>query len=411
MKRSLCLVILLAAVPLARAGTPSGRWDAVVDINGSKIPFRIDFSGEGKTFTGTLFDGDLKVTSTAGKLDGDSLVVDFGHYLTRITASSKDGELSGKLEGRFERDKYISSYPFHARKHRPSTVASGDVPKIDGLWEIPYKSGKGEQSWRLVVKQQGPEVSASILRVDGDTGTLSGTFADGKWLLSHFSGSRPLALEIKQNADGTLELKPEGAYSTKTTLTAYRPAAARAKGLPEPADFDAHTKVKNPDEPFQFSFPDIDGKIRSNNDPRFKGKVVVAVVTGTWCPNCHDEAQFLVQLHRKYRDRGLEVVALDFEEPEQQEDGLSRARAFIKKYGVEYTYLIAGSPVEMWEKVPQATNLNSWPTTFFIGRDGRVKRVHAGFASPASGDFHREVTEEFTTVVEQLLAETKTASK
>ena len=194
-------------------------------------------------------------------------------------------------------------------------------------------------------------------------------------------------------------------------LTAYRPAAARAKGLPEPADFDKHTSIKKPDEPFQFSFPDIDGKILSNNDPRFKGKVVVAVVTGTWCPNCHDEAQFLVQLYRKYRDRGLEVVALDFEEPEQQEDGLSRARAFIKKYGVEYTYLIAGSPVEMWEKVPQAINLNSWPTTFFIGRDGRVKNIHAGFASPASGKFHREVTEEFTTTVERLLAETRTAAR
>ena len=68
----------------------------------------------------------------------------------------------------------------------------------------------------------------------------------------------------------------------------------------------------------------MDGKIVSNTDTRFKGKVVVAIVTGTWCPNCHDEAQFLVQLHRKYRDKGLEIVALDFEEPEQQEDGLTR---------------------------------------------------------------------------------------
>ena len=138
---------------------------------------------------------------------------------------------------------------------------------------------------------------------------------------------------------------------------------------------------------------------------------MVAVVTGTWCPNCHDEAQFLVQLDRKYRDRGLAIVALDFEEPEQQEDGLTRARAFIKKYGVQYTYLIAGSPVEMWEKVPQAVNLNSWPTTFFIGRDGRVKKIHAGFASPASGAFHDQVTEEFSSTVERLLAETATASR
>jgi hypothetical protein len=118
-----------------------------------------------------------------------------------------------------------------------------------------------------------------------------------------------------------------------------------------------------------------------------------------------------VQLHRKYRDRGLEVVALDFEEPEQQEDGLTRARAFIKKYGVEYSYLVAGAPVEMWEKVPQANNLNSWPTTLFIGRDGRVKSIHSGFASPASGEFHRQVKEEFTAAVERLLAEDKTAAR
>ncbi len=124
-----------------------------------------------------------------------------------------------------------------------------------------------------------------------------------------------------------------------------------------------------------------------------------------------DEAQFLVQLDRKYRDRGLAIVALDFEEPEQQEDGLTRARAFIKKYGVQYTYLIAGSPVEIWEKVPQAVNLNSWPTTFFIGRDGRVKKIHAGFASPASGAFHAQVTEEFASTVERLLAENATASR
>ena len=113
----------------------------------------------------------------------------------------------------------------------------------------------------------------------------------------------------------------------------------------------------------------------------------MAIVTGTWCPNCHDEAQYLVPLYKKYRDQGLEIVALDFEEPEQQ-DELARVKAFVKKYGVEYTYLIAGAPAEMWEKVPQAVNLNTWPATIFVGRDGRVKRIHAGFAAPASGEFN-----------------------
>jgi hypothetical protein len=50
-------------------------------------------------------------------------------------------------------------------------------------------------------------------------------------------------------------------------------------------------------------------------------------------------------------------------------------------------------------------NLNTWPATVFVGRDGRVKAIHSGFASRASGEFHRKLQEEFTTRIEQLLAE------
>jgi thiol-disulfide isomerase/thioredoxin len=136
--------------------------------------------------------------------------------------------------------------------------------------------------------------------------------------------------------------------------------------------------------------------------------VVLAIVTGTWCPNCHDEAQYLVQLDRKYRDRGLAIVALDFEEPEQQ-GSLERERAFVKQYGVKYTYLIAGAPSQMWEKVPQLVNLNTWPATVFIGRDGTVRAVHSGFASPASGEFHTQLEQEFTGKIEALLKEKASA--
>ncbi len=102
--------------------------------------------------------------------------------------------------------------------------------------------------------------------------------------------------------------------------------------------------------------------------------------------------------------KGLAIVALDFEEPEQQ-NGLERLHAFVKKYGVKYTYLVAGAPSEMWVKVPQLVNLNTWPTTVFIGRDGLVKAIHAGFASPASGEFNSQMKQEFTARIEQLLAE------
>ena len=53
-------------------------------------------------------------------------------------------------------------------------------------------------------------------------------------------------------------------------------------------------------------------------------------------------------------------------------------------------------------------NLNTWPATFFVGRDGRVKHIHAGFAAPASGEFNDELKQEFTSTIERLLAENDT---
>jgi hypothetical protein len=52
-----------------------------------------------------------------------------------------------------------------------------------------------------------------------------------------------------------------------------------------------------------------------------------------------------------------------------------------------------------------SVNLNTWPATIFVGRDGLVKSIHSGFASPASGEFHLQLQQEFTAKIEKLLAD------
>jgi thiol-disulfide isomerase/thioredoxin len=142
----------------------------------------------------------------------------------------------------------------------------------------------------------------------------------------------------------------------------------------------------------------------ASTDPRFHGKVVLVEITGSWCPNCHDEAPYLVDLYRKYHEKGLEIVALSFEEGDQLKNP-QRLRAFIKKYKIEYNVLLCGQPEDAKEKLTQAVNWDSWPTTFFVDRKGLVRRVHAGFPSTASGDLYRSADSEFRSEVETLLAE------
>lgn len=390
--------LLLAVAPAAMAQSLAGLWDATVKVNGLEIPFRLELSGEGSNLRGSFFNGDERVHSTSGRLDSASLVLSWDDFAAKLEATFHDGVLEGKYEraGTTER----SIYPFRAKRFSAPLAPNEDVPFIAGQWVIPTQSPKGESAWRFIVRQSGAAVSAAILRVDGDTGALTGTYQNGKFVLSHFSGLRPALLEVTLAKDGTLDILQNG----KTKLTAVRWEQARAKGLPEPTDPSRHTSVRDPAEPFQFNFPDLKGHMVSNTDPRFRGKVLLVNITGSWCPNCHDEAPFLAELYRKYRDQGLEIVALSFEESDQLKDP-TRLRAFIKKYGIEYTVLLGGEPGEAKHKLTQAVNWNAWPTTFFLGRDGRVRSVHAGFPSSASGDLHLQAKQEFTHQVERLLRE------
>ncbi len=398
--RLVVAVVLIVAVSCdVSPERPSlaGPWDATVTVNDLEIPFPFEIAEDGRMVTGSFFNGDLAITSTDGTFENGTLVLAFAQYASTIEATYTNR----RLEGHYVRGSR-SPYPFRAVRAAQAqpVAASSDAPSIAGVWIIPTESNKGEKAWRFIVRQTGAEVSGGILRVDGDTGTLTGAYRDGTFVMSHFSGARPLLLEVTLEEDGSLRLL----QNRQRELVAVRADSARARELDEPTDPSRHTSVSDATEPFRFSFPALDGQIVTNEDARFAGKVLLVSITGSWCPNCHDEAPFLSNLYKTYRDKGLEIVALSFEEEEQLANP-TRLRAFIEKYDLGYTFLLAGVPDQLSEKVPQAVNLNAFPTTFMLGRDGRVRAVHAGFPSPASGSFYTEVQHEITAQIEQLLAE------
>ncbi len=404
-KNIAALLFALAPSILAQSAVPSGtqqiagQWDATIQINGVETPFPLEISGSGTNVTASFFNGDDRYPSTQGRFEDGKLLLTWDYYAATLEATLKGGVLEGQYAGTRR-----MKGPFAIRARRSAVAKPAALtetaPSIDGLWEIPNRSGKGESAWRFVVQQSGTKAAATILRVDGDTGTISGAFQNGKFVLSHFDGARAHLLEITPAADGTLDILQDG----KTKLTAYRPAAARAKGLPEPTDPDLHTTMKDRSEPFRFSFPDLNGHVVSNADARFQGKVLVVEITGSWCPNCHDEAPFLAEMYRNYSRQGLEIVSLSFEEADQLKDP-ARLRAFVKKYGLEFPVLLGGDPDEANAKLEQLVNWNTWPATLFIDRRGLVRGIHSGFPSPGSGELFRLAKEEFNVQVGRLLAE------
>jgi len=400
LQRSAAIPFALAFAALAHSATltVAGRWDATIQINGVETPFPLEISGSGANVTAFFFNGENRYPSTEGRFENGKLWLKWAYYEATLDATLHDGVLEGQYAGT---RRMKGPFAIRATRYTPAEAKAADTaPDIGGLWEIPNKSGKGELAWRFIVQEHGAKADATILRVDGDTGTISGTYHDGKFVLSHFDGARAHLLQITPASDGTLDILQDA----DTHYTAYRPAAARAKGLPEPTNPDEHTTMKNPDEPFRFSFPDLNGHLVSNMDARFHGKVLVVEITGSWCPNCHDEAPFLEEMYRKYGSQGLQIVSLSFEEADQLKNP-TRLRAFVKKYGLEFPVLLGGDPDEANAKLSQLQNWNTWPATLFIDRKGHVRSIHAGFPSPGSGELYLEAKDEFQVEAGRLLAE------
>jgi thiol-disulfide isomerase/thioredoxin len=160
-------------------------------------------------------------------------------------------------------------------------------------------------------------------------------------------------------------------------------------------------------EPFRFAFPDLDGRTVTERDPRFRGKVVLVDVFGTWCPTCHDAAPTLARLHRKYQGRGLEIVGLAYEVTGDSAVDGRQLRRYREKFGLRFPILLAGvnDTEAAAATLPQLRGFTAFPTTIFLGRDGRVRRVHAGFYGPATGAQHERLVAEYEREIERLLGE------
>ena len=396
-------LLCAAAAPAARAADLAGRWSATAEVQGAAIPFRLDFRRQGRAIRAVFFDGTRPTNlSSPTPEDGDHVRLVFPSYAATLELTQAGDALDGTYVKGHNPQIHI-----HAVRAGPPPAPGGQpiggrAPAIAGEWIVPHASPKGEQAWRLIVRQSGRAAEAAILRVDGDTGTLNGRYADGVFRLSHFAGERPALLVITPQPDGRLKLALDD-DDGHVDLVGLRTAQAQAQGV-APADPTHFTGVADPSQPFRFDFPDLQGRKVANTDARFRGKVVVVDMMGSWCPNCHDETPFLEALYAKHHSQGLEIVALDFEQPDQLADP-ERLRAFIQRYGVTYTVLLAGAVKDVHEKLPQATNLAAWPTTFFLGRDGRVKATHVGFTSPGSGQRDVETKAAVEHEVDTLLAQ------
>jgi len=389
--------VRLSATPQPRAESPAGTWVGEAAVNGKQVPFRLELRGTGENLQGILLNGRERSASSSGSFSNHHLVLHFDYYANTLDATLIDGTLKGTFGG------HLPIVPVIAHLNGKSPVLSAGAPNISGDWSVAIQGPKGEHTWKLRVHQTGASIVTVIKRIDGDTGNLYGQWHDGKFAVSHFTAAGPSYAELLPQPDGTLQLVTFAHGGGLLTLTGRRVQAV-ITGKQEAADDPLqHTLLKNPREPLAFSFPDLNGRRVSNTDPEFRGKAVIVSIGGSWCPNCQDEAPFLETLYQRFHSQGLEIVEVSFEEKSQLKD-LARLKAVIHRYGITYQVLLAGTPDQLNGKFPKVVNLDCWPTTFFIARNGTVKAIHTGYSGPAAGTDNDELRSETVALVQGLLS-------
>ena len=415
--RATALALLAAALALSACSKPASRelqagsYRATLELPGSKtVPFGLDVAQEETGKVLYVTNGDERIRLDEVEVTPGQLQARFPGYETTLSATVKGGELTGDVTLVHAGGKVLK-LPFTAQlgaTWRFYPDALPDNADFAGRWDVAFTDGAGRRTSGVALFDQSFEdVTGTVLMPTGDQRFLAGEAHDEELRLSRFDGGAVVLYEAKLDASGKLvgETWSDRGGSQRFVATRNPDATIDAAALA--------SRLRNPEAPFTFAFRDLDGTTVSNSDPRFKDKVLLVTLAGSWCPNSHDEARLLVQLDRKYRSRGLEIVSLMFEQHAEFDRAVATVQRFRTANGIAYPTLIAGTAdkTQAAAMLPQLDAVLAYPTAIFIDRTGRVREIHTGFAGPATGVQHDLLAHEFATRIEALLQAGATPAK
>ncbi len=374
----------------------AGSWRAQLDLAGGPLRFSMELREEGG-LSGILCNGEAcQPYSRVEALPGDSVLLEIGDYAAAIRARVTRDSLVGSYRNVGNRGP--RTIPFRAS--RGSWPAAPPPESILGRWDA-FFNPEGSPSPRVLeLRRTERGLEGTIISNTGDSGLFWGGMENGGFVMSHFDGSFVYMLTGALEGDTLKGIFHAG-------LTSQRPfVAVRSTGAPHLTPPDRLVEADTTSA-FEWAFPDLDGNLVTNSDERFRGKVVIVEIFGTWCPTCHDSAPIMVDLYRRFRGRGLEVVGLAYEVTGDPAIDGALVRRFADKFGIDYPLLLAGVNDDESPNAtqPQLDGPIAFPTTIFLDATGKVRRVHAGFYGPALGGMNEALERELIEFTEQLLGE------
>ncbi len=380
-----------------------GIWVAeLMVMDGEILPFNFKLTkNTAERFSMEIYNAEEVISVDEVQIDGDSITIRtpvFEGYLAGTFSKSK-------IEGKFIKESLDRIVPFTATYGEAERfrVKNKVTSNVSGIWEAEFNGGTADAYMaKGIFTQSGSKVTGTFRTTTGDYRYLEGVMDGDSLKISAFDGAHAF-LFTAQVLDSTMNgIFYSGNHSKEPFV------AKRNENFELPSE-DSLTFLKEGYNKFTFSFPDASGRTVSLDNDRFKNKVVLVQIMGTWCPNCLDETKFFVNYLKENPNKDIEVVSLAFEYAKTPEGAFKSIERLSDRIGVGYPILLAqygtSDKDKAQEKLPMLNHVLSYPTTIFIDKKGEVRKIHTGFNGPATGEKYAEFKAEFDEFVKLLLSE------
>ncbi|MVM30838.1 redoxin domain-containing protein [Spirosoma sp. HMF4905] len=380
----------------AQTKPKDGFWRGVFTMAGGlQAPFNFELKGK----SAFLINGTERFELPGVHQRADSLFIPVDVYNRLLAAKiENDGTLSGTFNY-LDTSTPVKPIPFRAeygKKYRFVEQPAPAAVSLQGKWDVLIN---GKTKVIGVFEQRANRLTGTFLSTGGDLRYYEGVVQADSFALSAFDGSSPQL--FKGKVSGNQLIGEQASARAVQPITGTRNAQA---ALPDAYSLTTMKKGV----PFAFTFPDaFSGKPVSLNDPKYRDKVVIVTIMGSWCHNCMDEAALLSPWYEANKKRGVEIIGLSFEYKNDPVFAKARLEPMKKRYQIGYDILFAGilDGKHPSEALPALSEVAVFPTTIFVRRNGEVAKVHTGYSGPATGQYYEEFVKEFNTEMDQLINE------
>lgn len=340
---------------------------------------------------------------TFGRIKGterDSIRINFPVFDTYITALYEEDVIEGTWVVNNREENYrVPFKAFHGKNYRFTELKKTPTLDLTGRWET-YFELETEKPYPAIgeFKQEGNYLTGTFQTETGDYRYLEGTIQNDKAYLSCFDGSHAFLFEAKVLADSSLTGAFYSGIHYKTVWEARRNENFKL-GNP-----DTLTYLKDPLIPFDFKFKNTEGREISLSE--YENKVKIVQLMGTWCPNCKDQTEFLLDYKAKVPNDKLAIVSLAFERYKEEAPAMAAIKRYKEKMGVKHEVLLAGyhEKIDASKALPMLNQVIAYPTMLFLDKENRIRRIYTGFYGPATSEF-AAFEQDFNQFMANLLAE------